>query len=223
MFAPIALLAALVAPALAGPSITAPVATTTWTAGQQQTITWMDNGMAPTLKDFSNAVVSIYAGNAIQQTKLQEIVASVDVSTTSSITFTPDPSIGPSGAYYFIRMDSLVLKDANNTQYPAQSFSAKFMLTGMSGQFNATVQQQVDGASTAPIGGTPAATTPAATSAPATTTPGASKPASSASKSSAAPSGSASAAGKSANGAVGVAVNGLVALVGTALTAAFML
>jgi len=110
-------------------------------------------------------MVSIYAGNSQQQTLLQTITPNVDVSKISTIQFTPDATIGPNDDQYFIRFQSISLKDATNPQYPALAFSAKFTMSNMSGQFNASVQAQIDGQSTAPIGGTAAATTPAATNA----------------------------------------------------------
>lgn len=47
--------------------VTAPVASTTFSGGKQATVTWIDNGQAPTLKDFGAARISIYVGNALQQ------------------------------------------------------------------------------------------------------------------------------------------------------------
>jgi hypothetical protein len=47
--------------------ITSPVASTTWTAGQQATVTWQDDGMTPNLSSFGAALVGIYTGNANQQ------------------------------------------------------------------------------------------------------------------------------------------------------------
>ncbi|THU76461.1 hypothetical protein K435DRAFT_879191 [Dendrothele bispora CBS 962.96] len=77
--------------------ITSPTATLTLTGGQQTTVSWQDNGASPNLAQFSDAKVSIFTGNARLQTLLQEITSSVNVATTSSIQFTPDPSIGPNG------------------------------------------------------------------------------------------------------------------------------
>ncbi|KAF9224943.1 hypothetical protein BS17DRAFT_779332 [Gyrodon lividus] len=144
---------ALAASALANVYITSPVASTTFTAGQQATVSWQDNGQSPSLVQFGNATFAIYVGNAIQQTPLQNI-ATVNVSTTSSIVFTPDGTIGPDSDEYFIRITSLTLMDPTQPQYPAEAFSAKFTLTGMTGSFNASIQAQIDGQSTAPIGPT---------------------------------------------------------------------
>ncbi|OJA15201.1 hypothetical protein AZE42_08102 [Rhizopogon vesiculosus] len=155
----------LAASALANIFTTAPVASTTFTGGQQATITWQDDGLTPSLTSFGPALVGIYVGNANQQTLLQTITASVDVSTTSSIVFTPDGTIGPDGSDYFIRFQSLSLKDATNAQYPAEAFSAKFTLTNMTGTFNSTIQAEINGQSTAPIGATASSSATGVTSA----------------------------------------------------------
>ncbi|KAG6889945.1 hypothetical protein C0995_013472 [Termitomyces sp. Mi166 len=153
MFSKSLILFALSASALGKVFITSPTASTTFVGGQQATISWQDDGMAPSLKDFGPAKVSIYAGNAQQQTSLQLIVPSVDVSTTQSIQFTPDPSIGPNGNQYFIRVESLSLKDSAAPQYPALAFSAKFTMSGMTGTFSQAVIDQINGQSTAPLAG----------------------------------------------------------------------
>jgi len=170
MFSSTFVVLGLSASAFANIYITQPVGSTSWTGGQQSTVSWQDDGQQPSLSAFGPAMVSIYAGNSQQQTLLQTVTPSVDTSTTQTIVFTPDPSIGPSTDEYFIRFQSLSLKDSTNPQYPALAFSAKFSMTGMSGTFNASVQAQIDGQSTAPIGGTasPAASGGAGTSATAT-------------------------------------------------------
>jgi len=165
MFSSAYVVLALSASAFATVFVTSPVASTTFPGGQQCTVSWQDDGSAPNLAAFGPAMVSIYAGNSQQQTLLQTITPNVDVSKISTIQFTPDPTIGPNDDQYFIRFQSISLKDATNPQYPALAFSAKFTMSNMSGQFNASVQAQIDGQSTAPIGGTAASTTPAATTA----------------------------------------------------------
>jgi len=188
---------------------TSPVASTTYSGGKEATVSWQDDGSAPTLKDFGPAMVSIYVGNALQQTRLQTISASVDVSTTSTINFTPDASIGPNGNDYFIRFESLGLKDAKAPQFPALAFSAKFTMDNMSGNFNASVKAQIDGQSTAPINGPTAAAS--GTGASATTTGSkAAASSGSASRTSASASrtpsaGASSAASKSSIGWIGMA------------------
>ncbi|KAH8833884.1 hypothetical protein DL96DRAFT_1578722 [Flagelloscypha sp. PMI_526] len=107
------------------------------------------NVFLPSLADFGNAKVSIYAGNSQQQTSLQTISESVNVATTSSIQFTPDPKIGPNANEYFVRVESLALKDAASPQFPALAFLAKFTMAGMTGEFSDAVKAQIAGQATA--------------------------------------------------------------------------
>jgi hypothetical protein len=207
---------ALAAQAMATVYTTSPVGSTTWTAGQQVQISWQDDGSAPSLEQFGDAKVSIYVGNAQQQTLLQSISESVNVATTNSIQFTPDASIGPNGAQYFIRFESLAFKDLNQPQFPALAFSSKFTLSGMSGQFNSSVQAQIDGQSTAPIAGqtsAPAASSTGSVSASVTSKASASSSASS--------SGSAAKASATENAAIGAKAGwaglALSALIGVAM------
>jgi len=163
MFTSALVVASLAASALATVYVTDPVAASSFAGGTTATISWEDDGNSPSLAAFGTAEVGIYVGDATQQTEVQQIVASVNVSTTSTIQFTVNPNAGQTGAYYFIRFQSLGLMDSTNPQFPAEAFSAKFTLTGMTGTFNAVESEQIAGASTAPIGGsspTSAATGP---------------------------------------------------------------
>ncbi|KAK7460861.1 hypothetical protein VKT23_008792 [Stygiomarasmius scandens] len=171
MFSKLALLSLLSSSAFATVFITSPTESIGFTGGQSATVSWQESGTSPSLADFGEAKVSIYTGNANQQTLLQEIAANVNVATTASIQFTPDASIGPNGDNYFIRIESLNLKDSENPIYPALSFSSKFTMSGMSGTFNAAIQAQIDGQSTAPIGGSTAAPSATSSSSHASTTP----------------------------------------------------
>ncbi|KAG0706583.1 hypothetical protein DFH29DRAFT_133204 [Suillus ampliporus] len=220
MFSQAVISLALAASALANVFITNPVATTTFTAGQQATITWQDDGLTPSLTSFGAALVGIYTGNANQQTLLQTLSSSVDVSTTSSVVFTPDGTIGPDGNEYFVRFTSIALKDATNSQFPAEAFSAKFTMAGMTGTFNSTIQAEINGQSTAPIGATAtssgaastasgAASTASGTSATLKTTTTGSSTSTSSSKAASASATQTGAAGK-------VGVTGLTCLVGAA-------
>jgi len=67
------------------------------------------------------------------------------------VSFKVDPSVGPDSGDYFIRVESLTAKDPSQIQYPALAFSAKFHLTGMTGQFTPAIQSQINGASSLPI------------------------------------------------------------------------
>ncbi|KIK61310.1 hypothetical protein GYMLUDRAFT_96667 [Collybiopsis luxurians FD-317 M1] len=206
MFSKIVLLSALASSAFATVFITSPTATSTFNGGQTATISWIDSNGSPSLQDWGSAKVSIYTGNANQQTLLQQVTASVNVATTSSIQFTPDPKIGPNGQEYFIRVESLTLKDANNTQYPEMSFSALFTMASMTGTFNSSVQAQIDGQSTAPIGGSTTGSIASSTgSSAASSTKAASTTGSSTATSKGASSTTASAASSAkSNGAVGL-------------------
>ncbi|KAH9942074.1 hypothetical protein B0H21DRAFT_780045 [Amylocystis lapponica] len=211
MFASALLAAVVLLPsAFAKPFITAPVASTSWAAGTPQTVQWQDDGSSPSLAQFGNCSVGIYVGSATVQVRIDSsslgvdpvpapgIVPSVNVSTTSAITFTPDASIGPNGADYFLRFTSLALMDG---QYPAEAFSAKFTLSSMSGQFNASISSQIAAGSSAPAG---ASSTPA--SSPTTSHAGSSSAASSSHSGS--PTGSAAAAANK-NGAMSVSAGPL--------------
>jgi hypothetical protein len=196
---------ALASSAFAALFVTSPTDAIGFTAGQISNITWMDDGTEPSLSSFGLAKVSVYAGNSRDQTSLQSISDSVDVTNPLFLTFTPDASIGPNAQQYFIRFESLALKDATDPSIPALAFSHVFSLSGMTGTFNAAVQSEIDGQSTAPFGGSAPASTAAST--PATTA--ASTPATTAKSSttgvsvtgvskSTAPSGSASKSAKAA-------------------------
>ncbi|KAI0363980.1 hypothetical protein BV20DRAFT_957199 [Pilatotrama ljubarskyi] len=218
MFASAAvLLLAAASPAFANLFITSPVGSTTWAAGQSQTISWKDDGASPSLAQLGPCKVSVYVGSQTQQTLIQEIVPSVDVSTTSSIVFTPDASKGENGAFYFIRVESLGLKDATNSQFPAEAFSSKYTMTGMTGTFDATVKAQISGAAASGAPATSAAATPAAAT---TSGAAASKPATTSSH---APSSSASAKGAASNGAVTVSGRAVACFAGVAAIAFSML
>jgi len=137
--------------------ITQPTANTKFTGGAPATINWQDDGSKPSLEDMGPCKISIYAGNANQQTSLQTLSESTDVSKLDSLDFAPKADIGPNSSEYFIRIESLSLKDDSPQKYPAMAFSAKFNLDGMSGQFNQTVQDQIKGQTTAPLSGPTAA------------------------------------------------------------------
>ncbi|KAK0205297.1 hypothetical protein DFS33DRAFT_1428375 [Desarmillaria ectypa] len=162
----------LASSALADIYITNPVASTVITAGQSASIAWQDTTDSPSLSEFGASKFSVAVGNAISQTILQVIAENVDVSTTSTIEFTPDASVGGNSDQYFIRIESNSLKDASDARYPALGFSAKFTIQGMTGSFNASVQAEIDGQSTAPIGSTTAGATSTSAHASSTTASG---------------------------------------------------
>lgn len=67
--------------------ITQPVSSTTWTGGQQSTVSWQDDGQQPSLAQFGLAMVSIYAGNSQQQVNMDTFlrVASMAVGFTRTL------------------------------------------------------------------------------------------------------------------------------------------
>ena len=200
MFAKVVFLSALVSSAFATVFITTPTAASTYTGGQTATITWEDNNVAPLLPAWGNASVGIWAGNANQQTLLQLVTASVNVSTTSSIQFTPNASIGPNGQEYFIRIQSLTLTDNTTNAYPEMAFSALFSMASMTGTFNSSVSAEIAGQSTAPIGGSTTGSIAATTSAASSSAKVAAASTTSSSKSTTA------SAAASSNGAIGSVV-----------------
>lgn len=155
--------------------MTSPTAQTTCTGGKQCSIAWNDDGKPPSLAQFGMADVGVWVGSVTAQTQVQHIQAGVNVSTTAAIQFTIDPSVGPNGNFYFVRFTSASFQDPT-TLYPAEAFSAKFALTGMSGTLNSTVQAEISGASSNPIPSPSALTSAPAssTSAPAKTSSGSS-------------------------------------------------
>jgi len=141
-------LSVLVGHALGAVFITNPVNTTSASGGNALTVSWKDDSATPTLAQIGACSIGIYVGNSLQQTEIQNINASVDVSTTSSVSFVVDSTIGPNSNLYFVRFTSLGLADATNSQFNYESFSAKFTLTNMTGTFSAAAQSQIDAAST---------------------------------------------------------------------------
>jgi len=154
MFAKVVLLSALVSSAFATVFITNPTSSSTFNGGQNNSINWEDDGTSPSTAEWGNASVAIYTGNENEQTMLQMIAPSVNVSATTSIQFQVDPSIGSNGLFYFIRMQSLTLVD-NSTSFHFNelAFSHLFTMADMTGTFNASVSAEIAGQSTAPIGG----------------------------------------------------------------------
>ncbi|WWC96271.1 hypothetical protein V866_003138 [Kwoniella sp. B9012] len=140
--------AAALQPVLAGVYITSPVAGTTAIGGQVLEVKWADDGNTPTVASVGPCSVDIYTGSVNNQVKLQNLAASVDVSKTSSISATIDPSIGQDDSHYFVRFTSLSLKSESNSQYPYQAFSAMFPISSMTGTFNASVLAAIDASNT---------------------------------------------------------------------------
>jgi len=159
-----AVAAALIPQALATIYVTSPVAGTICNGGTTCNVQWDDDGNPPTLATIGPCEIGLYVGSVDQQTELQQISPSLDVSQNAFVAFTPNPTDGPNDDIYFIRFTSLGYKDpSTGGLYAYEQFSAKFTLNNMSGTFNATVQNQISGA-TAPAASAPAASTPAPSS-----------------------------------------------------------
>jgi len=162
------LTSSLISVAFATVFVTSPVSTTTDSGGQPASISWMDDGNLPSLATFGNATISIYAGNALQQTNLQTLSNGTNVAALSTLSFTPNPTIGPNSNEYFIRFQSINGKD--NSSNPYEAFSAKFTLNNMTGNFSSIVQAEISGQSTAPLAGQTASGTTGPTSTPSSLT-----------------------------------------------------
>lgn len=203
-------LAAALPSAFATPYTTSPVSSSVWQAGVTQTVQWIEdpNNPTPALKDYGPCKISIYVGNSQQQTSLQLIAPSVDVSKNGSVQFIPDPKIGPDSDQYFIRIESLALKDPKNPQYPALAFSAKFQLTGMTGNFTTEEQNQINGASSLPLGGS--SSSPSSTSTRPSSSPSSAPPKTSGTPSSSVRPSSTGSTQGSTGGAPGLAVGKLL-------------
>ncbi|KAF8489849.1 hypothetical protein JB92DRAFT_3011826 [Gautieria morchelliformis] len=184
--------------------ITNPTGSTTAQGGQSLTINWMDNMTAPSLATIGPCEVGLYAGNMQQQTELQVIAPSVDVSKQTSQDFIVNSTLGPNSNAYFIRFTSLSFKDPNNPQFPYEAFSAKFSLSGMSGQFSPSVQAQISGVTS----GSVAVSTPAAASTLANAAQVSTTTVPTTAKSATASSSSAPKSTQSANGALSTRGNG---------------
>jgi hypothetical protein len=210
MFAKSLVLLALSAAALGNVYPTSPTVSSIFTGGQPAVISWIDDGQSPTLPAFGIAKVSIYVGNAQQQTQLQLITDNVDVSTTQSIQFTPDPSIGPNSNEYFIRFESINLKDPASPNYPALSFSSKFTMNGMTGTFSQAVLAQIQGQSTAPLAGATVSPTNSATNSATSSSTSASQSSSGTASASKASSTSTNAAASTKAGWFGIVIGAVV-------------
>ncbi|ORX37233.1 hypothetical protein BD324DRAFT_625364 [Kockovaella imperatae] len=130
--------------ALATIYTTSPVASTVATGGQVLNVSWADDGQSPSVSQVGPCSIDIFVGSSTQQVWLQNLGESVDVSKTSAISSTINPSIGQSGDYYFIKYVSLNFKDPKNPQYPYTQYSARFTINAMTGNFNSSVMALID-------------------------------------------------------------------------------
>jgi len=153
----IAAVSALAVPALGELAVTLPTVSTTCTGGQSCSVKWQDNSQRVSLTQQGNCTIALYVGSQAQQSFLQPIAYpnSINVATTNTIDFIVDPTVGENGKSYFIRFSSVTLKDGAN---PYLSFSSMFTLDGMTGTFNQTVKNQIQGVTSAGTGPTSAGT-----------------------------------------------------------------
>jgi len=136
----LALVAAAIQQAHGAIYITGPVGSSKCTAGSSCPINWNDDGHQPSLAQIGMSTIGLYVGSVQIQYLLQSITT-LDVSKASNFPFTPQASVGANSDQYFIRFTSLNLTSTTNQMYPYEAFSSKFTLSGMTGQFNATLQQ----------------------------------------------------------------------------------
>lgn len=129
--------------AAAVPAFTSPVASTTGQGGQKLKLRWQDNNKSPKYddKDWGNSTIFLAVGSQNTQFKLQTLASNVSPHRHGG-SYTIDKSVGPSGKYYFIRMEGSEKDSSGN---PVMAFSARFELKGMSGQFNSTVLSAASG------------------------------------------------------------------------------
>ncbi|KAF7352163.1 hypothetical protein MVEN_01179500 [Mycena venus] len=121
------------------PFFTTPSATVGFTGGQPANITWTLVDF-PGLPTFGNAKATVSSASPLLNSTLQLISDNVDINTLF-LPFTPDPSIGPNGRYYFIVFESL----NDNSSFRIESFSPAFTLSGMTGSFNMSIVSTSDG------------------------------------------------------------------------------
>ncbi|TDL27993.1 hypothetical protein BD410DRAFT_781933 [Rickenella mellea] len=110
--------------------VTSPSGVSSCTGGKPCTIQWLDDGTAPLLPAIGPSQFALYYQ---EKTLAQEINPAFDVSSTRSLTFTPDSKAGPNANSYYIWITSNSAKNPNNTNDPYQSFSGRFTLDGMTG------------------------------------------------------------------------------------------
>ncbi|PWN38251.1 uncharacterized protein FA14DRAFT_159903 [Meira miltonrushii] len=152
--------------ASASPAFTSPVASTSAEGGGKLQIKWMDDGKSPKYdaQNWGNSTLYLAAGSQNVQYKLQKLVSNLS-SNRHGGSWTVDKTIGPSGKYYFIRMEGSKTDSSGN---PVMAFSARFELKGMSGQFNSTVMAAATGAEGPAASGSNSSSSASSSSAPTT-------------------------------------------------------
>ncbi|RKP06741.1 hypothetical protein THASP1DRAFT_31446 [Thamnocephalis sphaerospora] len=130
LVASLATAAMLAAPAYANFYPTFPVGDSVWPAGTQQTITWQDDGSAPSLDAIPSFKLELQTGTDAAQKTLAVVGTTIDPK-SKSIRFTIPANIGPSGKVYFFRFTPSVGEI---------KWTTRFTLTGATGTFPDDVQ-----------------------------------------------------------------------------------
>jgi len=142
-------LVALVPLVRATVEFTAPVGSTTITAGKAFKVVWQDDGTTPTLATFGTGTLSLGIGGTVTQIKLATL-GTVNFATATSLSVTIPANVGPAeSGQYFIRADSNAVDPTSPYGSPYLAFSAKFNFVGGTGTFNATESQIATGGSSA--------------------------------------------------------------------------
>ncbi|KAJ2919679.1 hypothetical protein MD484_g710, partial [Candolleomyces efflorescens] len=102
--------------------VVTPLSGSTCRGGQPCTVTWLDNGESPLLGAIGVTHVALYTGTL----KLVQTLPPVDVSSTLSFTFTPDPAAGPNSDAYYLAFTSTEAK-VNGSDYRAYSPWFRFL------------------------------------------------------------------------------------------------
>ena len=85
-------------------AFSSPIASTDLQGGREFTARWINDGKAPSNRQFGEATFRLCVGGRFEQTCVQTL-GTADVSKASSATFTIDPKVGPSSPNsYFIRV-----------------------------------------------------------------------------------------------------------------------
>lgn len=115
------------------PSVTTPIASTTWTPGSQ-VVTWKDDGKANASSKYD---IELWAGDSTKQVMLAVLATNVS-SDALKKTVTISAKEGPSGSDYFFR-----LHPSGFNNQTSDIFSSLFTLQNMTGTFNASVESQI--------------------------------------------------------------------------------
>lgn len=114
--------------------------TTTGSGGSSLEVDWQDDGNSPSRTTWGRVNIWLATGSKDVQYKLQQLASGVSYNLDSA-EYKIDPTVGPNGAYYFLRFEGT--NTSTSTGIPAMAFSARFTLNQMTGTFNSTVMAQL--------------------------------------------------------------------------------